>query len=272
VADVVIQAIEGLAVKSAVTQLSPAYLQANYMPGLDFVDNDGNPYPDSLYVQHINNAVTTFERETKIHVLRRTITDEAHDYYVEDYQMYAFIQLFQWPVLTVDSIGAVYPTGQTITTFPLEWVKLDNMHGQIQLVPTIGTLSQVILGQGGNYLPLLYSGLGYLPQLFRVGYTTGFADGNLPTDIVDAIAKLATISLLSVLGATVFPPGVTNISAGIDGLSQGVGIMNNGQTPPIFSGLITSYRTELYGSPGMGMRGQLRLLQDHYRGFMMRVM
>lgn len=270
-ANEVIQTVEGQKVQSLITALTPEYVQSNYLTGLDFVDRDGNPYPSSWYVQHINNAIAAFERLTKIHVLRRTITDEAHDYFIEDYQLFTYIQLFEYPVISVEKVAAKYPTGQLVFEFPVEWVRLTKEHGQIQLVPTQGTLSQVILGRGGSYLPILYQGMGYLPQLFRVDYTSGFEDGKVPTDILDAICKLACISLLTVAGDTIFPPGVSNISAGIDGLSQGIGIVNNGQLPPVFAGRINSYRTELFGQPPV-MPGQLETIQRFYRGFMMRVL
>ena len=267
----VIQTSEGQTLESAIAELTPEYIQKTYLTGLDFVDQQGNSFPSQWYVQHINNAIVQFERFTKIHVLRRTITDEKHDYFVEDYQLFAFIQLYEWPVISVDKVAAVYPTGQFIFEFPVEWVRLTREHGQMQLVPTQGTLSQVILGRGGSYLPILYQGMGYLPQLFRIDYTTGFEDGKIPWDILDAISKLACISMLTVAGETIFPPGVSNISAGIDGLSQGIGIVNNGQLPPVFAGRINSYRTELYGQPPT-MPGQLELLKQHYRGFTVRVM
>jgi hypothetical protein len=149
-------------------------------------------------------------------------------------------------------------------------VRLTKEHGQIQLVPTQGTLSQVILGRGGSYLPLMFAGMGYLPQLFRISYTAGFEDGKIPMDLVDAVSKLAAVNVLSQLGQTIFPPGVTSVSSSIDGLSQSVGIMNNGQLPPVFSGLISSYRTELWGD-GRSMTGLLKDITDHYRGLMMRV-
>jgi hypothetical protein len=267
---VVPQVVPGVTVEGSVTQLSADVLMSNYLHGLRFVDAEGNEVSTDFYQQKLNAAIAEFERITKVHVLRRTITDEAHDYYVNDYQLFAFFQLHEYPVVSVEKVSAIYPTGQFLFEFPLEWVRLRAEHGQLQLVPTQGTLSQVILGRGGSYLPLLYAGMGYLPQLFRVNYTSGFADGKIPHDIVNAIFKMATINVLSVLGITVFPPGVTNISAGIDGVSQGVGIMNNGQLPPVFAGTVQSYRTELYGD-GRTQTGQLKDIADHFRGLVMTV-
>jgi hypothetical protein len=52
-----IQTSEGQTIEGPVSTLTPSYLQQNYMLGLDFVDTEGNPYPSSFYVTHINNAI-----------------------------------------------------------------------------------------------------------------------------------------------------------------------------------------------------------------------
>lgn len=265
-----VEASPGLKVETLIGELSPSYVKETYLRGLDFVDapavsgDPNTPYPDAWYLRHINNAIVQFERETKICVLRRTITDEVHDYNVADYQAFNYVQLYNYPVVSVEAFNAIYPTGQTVFNFPVTWIRLNKEHGQVQLVPTQGSLSSVILGQGGTYLPLIYSGLGYLPGLFHVDYTAGFAPGKIPFDVLDAICKLACISMLGLVGLTIFPPGVTSMSAGIDGLSQSMGM-----TTP-FSGLLEAYRAELYGD-GRAMTGQLKLLREHYRGLTMRV-
>lgn len=265
------QVVPGITVQALITELTPEYIKKVYLMGLNFVDTAGIPYPDSWYLQLINNAIVVFERITKVHVVRRTITEEMHDYDSKDYQTFCFLQLFEYPVKSVERVAAVYPTGQTVFEFPIEWVRLTKEHGQIQLVPTQGSLSSVILGQGGSYLPVLYSGMGYLPQLFRVNYTTGFDDGKIPWDIIDAIAKLAVIQMLTIVGDTVYPPGVTSVSVSTDGISQSMGLVNNGQLPPVFAGRIQSYRNELYGDPRIGMPGQLNLIAQHFRGIQMQV-
>jgi len=252
-------------IASDISDLSAEYLKRNYLWSLDFVDHQHRPLPRDFYEQKLAFAAACFERETKIRVVRRLVTDEKHDYYVNDYQLFAWIQLFEYPVISVNKIGVIYPTGQEVFNFPLEWVKLMEQHGQVQLVPTNGTLSQVILGRGGSYLPLIYQNIGYLPQLFHIDYTVGFAKDKYPMDILDAICKLATIEVLSIVGDSIFPPGVTSISAGIDGLSQGIGILNNGQLPAVFAGRINLYRKELYGERTQ-VEGVLCRMRDEYKG------
>lgn len=268
-----IQIVEGVGpVVSNVSQITPGLIKDAYLTGLNFVDANKQPYPSSWYVTHINSAIAKFERHTQIHVLRRVIVDELHDYNANDYVNFCFFSLFNYPVISVERVAAMYPTGQLVFTFPVEWVRLNTVHGQVQLVPTQGSLSSVLLGRGGSYLPLIYAGMGYLPQLFHVDYTSGFAEGMVPLDIVDAICKLAVIQMLAVAGDTVFPPGVTNISAGIDGVSQGIGILNNGQLPPVFAGRISTYRAELYGrATGPEGEGVLDQLRSQYKGLNLRV-
>jgi len=54
-------------------------------------------------------------------------------------------------------------------------VRLTVEHSQFHLVPTSGSLAQVLLGGGNGYLPFIFSGLSYLPGLWEVDYVSGFA-------------------------------------------------------------------------------------------------
>lgn len=196
----------------SIEDIDAKYLQDNYLKGLIFVDADGKPYGPEWYAQKVNTGISRFEHATQMSLVPHLIEDETHDYYIKDYQLYAFIQLYHYPLIVTQEhpvVKAKYPTGQLVTTFPREWVRADAMHGQIQLIPTQGTLSQVILGQGGSYLPIIYQGLGYLPQLFNVTYKAGFEKGKVPQLFIDAVAKLAVMGLLSSVGDSVRPAGVT---------------------------------------------------------------
>lgn len=252
--------------------LTAAFLKEHYLLGLTFIDESGNEYPDSWYEQKIAVAISHFEHHSQMSVLPNVVENEGHDYYINDYEQFAFIQLYQWPIIeTRDTpvVRAVYPTGQYITTFPREWIRPLPMHGQIQLVPTQGTLSQVLLGRGGSYLPIIYQGLGYLPILFQVDYTSGFDTGKVPQLILDAIAKLAAIEVLSVMGDTVRPAGVTSQSLGVDGLNESTGFQNSTEYAPIFSGRIAQYQRELFGDPRLGTDGLFNQLKSFYRGINM---
>jgi len=257
---------------TSIESLTPDFLKSNYLVGLNFVDECGKEYPDSWYNQKIASAISNFEHYTNLTLLPRDIEDELHDYYVKDYQHFAYLQLFHYPIIVTSStpeVSAKYPTGQVVTTFPSEWVRVDAQHGQLQLVPTQGTLSQVILGQGGSYLPIIYQGMGYLPQLFHVKYRAGFEKGTIPQIFLDSIAKLATIELMASVADAILPAGITSQSLGIDGLSESRSFMQNGQLAPVFSGRISQYKKELFGDPSIGKQGLFDEIKSFYRGLNM---
>ena len=271
-----------------IEDLTSAVLKNVYLKGLGFVDELGAEYEDEWYEHFLNVAIDRFTEYTNVDVLPIDHAAELHDYYINDYQQYAYLQLYHYPVIkkTLDPphliegntitqspyVAAVYPTGQTVTVFPAEWVRVDIKHGNLQLVPTQGSLSQVILGQGGSYLPILYQGLGYLPQLFQVTYTSGFETGLVPKTVIDAIAKMATIDLLTVVGDTIRPTGITSQSYSIDGMSQSRGFQNSPEFAPVFSGRIAQLQRELYGDPRLGKDGSLDEIRNFHRGMNMWVM
>ena len=236
------------------TYLTATYLKDMYLIGLTLLGADGQELPDSVFLAHIDQAFGKLEQLTNVDVLSHAYTAETHDYHVSDYMKYGFLQLFHVPVQSVSEVRAVYPAGQTIQTFPTEWIRLNGNHGQIHLVPTSGTLSQVIIGQGADYLPLIYSGLGYLPALWEVDYISGIDPTKVPAVIVEAVCKIACIELLQKLSDTITPLGVQSQSLSVDGLSQSKGYM-----VPAFKGRIDAYKGDLglSGQPGQDNAGGL---------------
>jgi hypothetical protein len=218
-------------------------LKDSYLVGVKQVDQNGAAYTNNVYDTAIKSAVSYLQLKTKVHVTPYQVTDEPHDYYVTEYDRFAFFQVFEFPILSVDSIQAVYPTGQTILLFPSTWVKINFKPGQINLVPTAGSLSQVLIGQGGSYLPLLSGALSWLPQLFHIAYTAGFANGQVPDAVNDAIGLRAGIHIMSSAGSTVIESGIQSKSTAIDGLSQTAAAMV-GQFGP-YSGRINEYQKRL---------------------------
>jgi hypothetical protein len=214
-------------------------LKDTYLIGVKQSDQQGTPFPNSLYDSAINKAISFFEIQTKIHVTPYVVTDEPHDYHRDEYDQFAYFQLYEYPILSVEAIQAIYPTGQTILLFPSTWVKIYFKSGQLNLVPTAGSLSQVLIGQGGSYLPLLNGYLSYLPQLFHVAYTAGFATGKIPELVNDVIGLRAAIQVMDAAGSVLMEPGVQSKSVSIDGLSQSSALMV-GQYGP-YSGRIKSY-------------------------------
>lgn len=248
--------------------LTAKYLLENYLVGFNFAGSDGQEQPPSFYEDKIANAITKLEAATSVDVLQREVTGEKHDYYTNDYLNYAFVRLFRTPAQSVSQVRAVYPTGQVIQVFPSDWVRLDVEAGQFHLVPTSGSLAQVMLGGGNGYLPFIFAGLSYLPHLWEVDYVSGFALDAVPRDVVSAICKLASIEVLTLMSDLVGPLGVASSSLGIDGMSQSIA-----RQLPAFKARIDSYKTDL-GLPAPGLAvdptaGEIAQLRRNYIGMVL---
>lgn len=242
--------------------LSVAELKEAYLFGINVRGLDGAEPPDTFFETHIRNATAWAERELEIAITPKVFDDEQHDYHLNEYKVFAFVQLNHYPIIEVTKFQARYPTDVLIFDFPLDWVKTYPLHGHVHLVPQVGTISQVILGQGGTYLPLIYNQLTYLPNLWHATYAAGFKDGQTPRDIVDLIAKKAAIDVLHIAGEIIRGVGVVSESLGIDGLSQSVST-TKGQGN-IFAHRIKFYKDEIDQN--------VRSLREYWKGIRMQVL
>jgi hypothetical protein len=243
--------------------VTPTYIKKVYLAGLQLLDENDEELPEAFYQEHMDNAAAKIEEEADIDVTPKDHTAERHDYRATDYVQYGFLKLFRQPVLSVSEVRATYPTGQTIQTFPQEWIRVDLSGGQIHLVPTAGSLSQVVIGQGGDFLPIIFSAIGFVPQLWEVDYRSGFDTTRVPRPVVEALCKKAVIEILGIMADTIQPVGVQSGSVSVDGLSQ-----SKSYQQQAFQARIGQYTKDLYGNgqPGEGLIWQLRRT---YRGISM---
>lgn len=200
--------------------ISVQELKDVYLFGLDLTDDAGNPYPDIMFEWSINFAIDWIEKQLDIKVRPTVITDERYDYYRADYVNWVTLQLRNSPILSVESVKVIWPSGQEIIEFNVEWVKSRLDAGQINIIPAAGTLSQVVFTAGGSFLPLLASGRDWIPDLFSIDYTAGFAEGELDMVLRELIGKKASYGPLNVAGDLLGGAGIASQSIGIDGLSQ----------------------------------------------------
>ncbi len=244
-------------------------LKSDYLIGIEPM-NKGKPLPKSFYERWLQTSITHIEKEAQIAIRTHTFKKEPHAYDARDYSNFCFIQLFNRPVLRVDALHAVFPTGTILLDFPKEWLRVDSNAAALQVVPTQGSLSTFLLGRGGAYLPFLFQNISYLPEFWQIDYTAGFPAGQLPEDVVDAVYKRCVIDVLAQIGDLVYGPGVTSVSSSIDGFSESKSIVNNGQLGAVFTSRIAQYRKDLYGEGqsygGTGQTGLISRLKAHYHG------
>jgi hypothetical protein len=202
--------------------ISVADLKAIYLHGVDLRDDDGNPLPDSVLEHYIKSSQQWLEKELDILLEERTITNESKDFYAQDYYSYGYLRTNFRPLQEVDKLLAVWPVGSGTIDFNDEWIKAEFVSGQINLVPTSGTISAFLIQQNAAFLPML-TGRDYIPHLFRIDYKAGFKTGEIPLDILEVIGMKASIGPFNIAGDLIAGAGIANKSISLDGLSQSIG-------------------------------------------------
>ncbi len=247
---------EGLAIRGF---LSVSELKKRYLFGVDLTNDAGEILGDDVFQHYILSAIRSIEHELDTPILPTSFVDEQ-DFYRGDYEAFNLLQLDNYPVISVEEFRVQYPSGQTVVVYPAEWLRIDRAKGHLQVVPTAGTLSEILVGQGGAFLPAIYNGMAYLPQLFQVAYTAGFEQGRCPRDIVDIIGKLASCGPFNIFGDLIAGAGIANISLSLDGLSQTIGTTSSA-TNAGYGARLIQYAKEI--------KEKLPMLRRYYKGVRM---
>lgn len=194
-------------------------LKSVYLFGVNLQDDDGNEMPDELFKFYIRSAQDWLEKELGGVLLCEKEITEYHDYHTADYQSYGFCKLYRTPVQEVMEFGFQFPMSQNTTNFNSSWYRVEG--NMINLVPTQGSFSAIMLSQGGDFLPLL-GGMGYIPHLWKVKYKAGFKKGQVPALIMDIIGMKAAMGPLNIAGDLIAGAGIASKSISLDGLSQSI--------------------------------------------------
>jgi hypothetical protein len=239
---------------------TPETITGDYLFGIPFVDENGNEMGEPIIENWIDRAISWLETELLISI-KPTPVSETHDYYLDEYAQFCYLQLYQYPVISVQALKASY-AGQDIMTFPQDWIRIYKSTGQLQLVPTTGSLSQVLLRGPGVLLPLITAHLSSMPHLFTVEYTAGFEEGKVPADICDIICMKTCIGLLNILGDILLGAGIASQSVSIDGLSESITTTQSAENSA-YSARIRQYERQI--------KAQLPNLRTKYKGIRMAV-
>lgn len=246
----------------ALADLTAQYLKDNYLTGLKLLIANDQELSDEWYETKLGEAIAKVEELTNVDILQRRIRGEKHDYHAHDYVQYGFLQLFRLPCLSVQEVRAEYPTGNSIQVFPSEWVRLEKAHAQVNLVPTAGSLSQVLIGQGAGYLPLIYAQVSKLPSLWSIDYMSGFDEEHIPLMLIETVCKVAVVEIFTIMSDTIYPIGVGSQSLSIDGMSQ-----SRSFQMPAFKARVDQYRQDIgYAGSPTQRTGLLSQIRNNYLG------
>lgn len=265
----------------ALQLISIEELKTFYLFGLDLTNDAGEEYPDSLYAFWIKNAVSWLERKLDIPILPTVIEEERHDYYRDDYDKFIYLQLNRYPFISIEEVKLVLPGEQVVQVFEKSWVHPQRDCGQLQLVPGTGTAGTILLGRGGQFIPLVFGNSKFIPDAFRVKYTAGFGKpppgsygfqpgtnppsvshpdpqlDKFPDVLVELVGKIASFGPLNIAGDLLGGAGVASQSIGIDGLSQSFNTTSSA-TSAGYGARLIQYRQEI--------KDQIPTLYRHYHG------
>lgn len=236
--------------------MSVQELKEIYLFGLPLEDSQGNTFPDKSIEFFIDSAQQQIERELDIVIRATNIEQEQHDFYLIDYTQWGFLTLYKRPVFEVSSLFLNYGI-QRVLEFPDEWIKLNGLTGEIQLFPTVGSLGTFAVGEGGTFLPLLTRRFAYAPSMWEANYIVGWPVKDIPADLKDAVGKLASISVLNILGDILLGAGIANQSISIDGLSQSIGTTQSAENNA-YSARVLAYTKQL--------KAYMKMAKDVYSG------
>lgn len=230
--------------------LTISMFKERFLFGVDLRDGDGNVLPDTTIESFINVAIDYIEQNLEAPISPPQSFTEYLDYKYNEYQSFAYMQLYHYPIVSIDSVKLIWgdPTNPDIELeFPNEWYKIYETSGQIQLLPTASTLNAVILTRFGRVLPHAIP-TKYAPQLIEVKGNYGICDeaDKVPPLVNQAIGLMAAIYMLQMLG-DIGPagPGVASTSIGVDGLSQSLSTAISA-TSNLFQATISSYKDLLH--------------------------
>lgn len=211
-----------------IEDVNSIFLRDNYLFGVPLEDMYGNEMKESLLEHYIRAAIQYTQRMLQITIIP-TEVEESHDYYASDFNNWSFMQLFKRPIISVEKISMFLGTREVVT-FPKEWIKVSSISGHVQMFPQNGGAGGMIIGRGGNMMPLITGQYNNAPQLWKVTYKAGMED--IPEDMVEYIMKRASVGILQVWGDLIIGAGIANQTISIDGLSQSIGTTQS----PEFSG------------------------------------
>lgn len=222
--------------------LTPFDLLSKYLFGVDFKNGNGTPLLDMVLQDSILSAISEFEHNFNLTLTPTTYT-EPYDYDASDYNMYAFFQLMHRPVISLEYVKIKLSNSVTFVQFPQDWVRLNTVAGQVNIVPVAGSLTGFNIGNGG-LLPKVYGVSKDFPQLFEIKYVAGFEQNKIPLIVNEWIGYKAALPLLMVAGDLVLGAGISSQSISFDGLSQSIKSNASG-SEGAFGARITEYKEQL---------------------------
>lgn len=212
--------------------ITPEQLVTRHLFGIPLVSGVKNPLTGRADVMTaeklkdiIEGAVTQAEVESHLDIMPVQRV-EKHAWDRNDYLSFGYFRLEHRPCSALQEIAVSPPDNSTIFIVPLQWIEVARLaYGQVNIIPLLVAMTSgggVVTSTpaGASVFLAIFSDRTWLPDFWRVTYTSGFPDGKMPRIVNELIGTIAAMEVLSQLAATY--AHATGTSLGIDGLSQSV--------------------------------------------------
>lgn len=262
--------------------ISMGDFKMKYLQGLP-LEKDGVPLPDSLFEHYIQVAVEQIEGLLGLK-LQRQVIEEDKDFRYDDWVNWSYVKA-SYPVVCPISLDGFLGTTKQ-AKYPRQWlVSRKTNDGKLYsrimyMVPSypasMGNQNSIVVS---GVIPSLnwfasYRGNGHIPCYWRLRYVTGWK--KIPSEIIDAVGKLATLQILPIISDMLMGNNVSGIqgsgvgwgisskSISIDGLSQS--LSSTAPQGGVFGARSKQYIDALGDTSGRNP-GELQRLIDYYKDF-----
>lgn len=252
-------------------------LKKKYLFGIP-LEKDGSPMPDELFENFIDVATQQIEMLLNLKLRQAEITEQK-DFRYDDWVQNSYVKA-SYPVVCPLSLDGFLGTTKQ-ASYPKNWLVSrktsdDKLYSRIlYMVPTYN-------GSVGNQNSIITSGVvpnlnwfarkSHIPGYWTLKYITGWSA--VPSEIVDAICKIATLQILAVISDMMMGSGSSQVqgsgvgwgisskSISIDGLSQS--LSSTAPQGGIFGARTKQYQAALGDTAGKNP-GELQNLIDYYK-------
>lgn len=240
-----------------------------YLFGLNIADGNGNPLPDAVYQQYIDNAVSLLEHFLDISITPVEQFVEYKDYHMPEYWDWGYFQLNNFPVICIRELSLVYFRDANadpieVQTIPNNWIRLQAHDGIIRLIPNASFPAKLQISGAGTFFPELLKAR-MVPHAWKFTYDYGFPTGKIPVLLNQAISTIAALQALIVGGNLVLGAGIAGSSISLDGLSQSIQTTQSAENSA-YSATIKDYGQRLFGSRQDDPFAIMTILKDYYKG------
>ena len=231
--------------------ISPTELRESYLFGIPTCTSDGRKMSEQAMKQHILTAQESVEKLFSIKLEKQAIY-ESRDFVREEFNAWGYVRSM-YPIVYIDYLKG-YINDACQVDYPKEWLSIKKIaavavYRNVYLIPNSAsshgaTMSQNSIIYNGLSPHLGWFGQKWIPNYWRLLYTTGWNAKDIPTDLLDFIAKLAALNVLAVIGDFLYGVGLTSINISLDGVSQTTPLSRGGKYG-LFGARIQLYLDEM---------------------------